>query len=138
MEKEPPIIFGAEKGEMMPEIEVQRITDGLGFGEGLVSHLDRKAEVGDEVLPTVEAFLTSNEVLVPIDTDKEGSMIDDDGCGDGRGVSKVVHKIKGIIPNFKSLIRPKMFGAAPTMTAATRIGSGMLKVLSFKMYFQKV
>ncbi|HEX7633372.1 MAG TPA: hypothetical protein VF401_03530 [Candidatus Saccharimonadales bacterium] len=58
---------------------------------------------------------------MPIDKDDNGEPIDDDGCGDGRGVLTVFSLDK----TFKrSLNRRKVFGGAATMSMAILVGTG--------------
>ena len=100
--------------------------EGLGFGEGAISHQGRAGkDVPAEELEKVEAVLTDPaKILVEIDQE-DGDYIDDDGCGDGRGVTEpdgaTVYIKQG--DNFykKSLNRAKVFGGAPAMVAAAMI-----------------
>lgn len=105
----------------MPKIDVQRIVDGLEFGEGAISHKERVEEVGGEKMQAVEEALTSGELIVPIDVDAEGHPVDDDGCGDGRVWKRV---FRGAIEKFRSLRRAKVFGGGAAMATATTIGLG--------------
>ncbi len=100
--------------------------EGLGFGEGSIGVLDRVSNEDDpltqEVLDTVDAAIDSDDILVSVDVDKStGAMLDDDGCGDGRGVKSV---FEGIKQRVKSLNRAKVFGGAPVMMTAALIGLG--------------
>lgn len=104
-----------------PEIEVVALSDGLGFGEGSISSRRTKEEAGEEVMQRVEAAIESDEILMPVSRNKDGSIIDDDGCGDGRNVKRIFH---GAIERAKSLVRPKVFGGGATMRAAMGIGVG--------------
>lgn len=100
------------------KVEISKVTSGLGFGAGTISHKDR-TDVDAQTLQAVEAAITSQDIVVPVDTDKSGSMLDDDGCGDGRGVNRV---LEGDKEHTKSLNRAKVFGGGPAMVAATIIG----------------
>jgi len=114
-------------------IEVRKISDGLGYGDGGISYNDRETEVGNELLQAVEdAIRNPDEILVPISLDKKGSPIDDDGCGDGRGVKRI---FEGAIERLKSLVRSKVFGGGATMIASTRIGLGKANGKSVKEVF---
>ncbi len=63
--------------------------------------------------------------MIAVSRDKQGNRIDDDGCGDGRGVGQIIQKTtEGIIIREKSLDRAKVFGGAAAMTAAMKIGLG--------------
>lgn len=100
--------------------------DGLGFGEGAISYQDRAGkDVPAEELKKVEAVLTDPaKILVEIDQE-DGDYIDDDGCGDGRGVTEQ-DGVRAYIKqgdNFykKSLNRAKVFGGAPVMAVAAMI-----------------
>lgn len=106
---------------LAPQIEVNKIVDGFGFGEGGISHEERKLIVGEEVLADIESAIASNDILVPVSTDKLGRRIDDDGCGDGRGVKAV---FEGWMTRAKSLTRSKVFGGGVAMTAGMKIGLG--------------
>lgn len=114
------INFGYEGEQKMPEFTVTRLADGLGYGEGSVSTVDR-ADVTTEDVAAGEAVIESEKVLVEVDRDKNGEPINDDGCGDGRGVKEVW---EGMVRRFKSLNRAKVFGAGVAMAAADDIGSG--------------
>lgn len=104
---------------IVPEISVNKIADKFGFGEGGISHKERKLIVGDEMLAKVESTIMSDNILVPVSTDKQGNLIDDDGCGDGRAVKTVY---EGRTVKAKSLNRSKVFGGGVAMTAAMKIG----------------
>lgn len=117
------IFMDQERILPVSEVEVSKITDGLGFGEGGISHNDR-TDVEPELKAKVEAIIQSDEILVAVDTDKDGVMLDDDGCGDGRGVKNI---FEGVVERFKSLNRAKVFGGAPAMVASAAVGLGMAK-----------
>jgi len=94
------------------QFEIQRISDGLGFGEGPIS-----GEEDPSVLRQAEEAICSNEILVPVDCE-------DAGCGDGRRTG-LVFRLK---ERFKrSLNRAKVFGGAAAMAAAGLIGTGRAK-----------
>jgi hypothetical protein len=63
----------------------------------------------------------SDEILVDVDLGDDGQVLDDDGCGDGRGVGKTFSKLN---PGFKrSLNRAKVFGGSVAMTVASEIAN---------------
>ncbi len=105
----------------MPKLEIQRINTGLGFGEGSITYSERIDQVGEQKIKAVESAINSGELLVPIDTDSDSQVIDDDGCGDGRVVRRIFH---GEVEKKHSLRRPKVFGGGPAMAAASIIGLG--------------
>lgn len=111
----------------MADFTIQVIAnDGLGFGEGSIGVTSRKAEdagnpIDNELLRRVDEAIESHEILVPVDTDDTGEPVDDDGCGDGRGVKVVM---QGTEIKKRSLNRPKVFGGGLTMGVAARIGTG--------------
>lgn len=110
--------------EIKPEVEVlspDQFKDGFGFGEGTISFKARQEVIGSEIVASVEEAVASNEILIPVSKDKDGNRIEDDGCGDGRGVSRV---FMGPIEKAKSLIRAKVFGGGATMVSAMAIGDG--------------
>jgi hypothetical protein len=109
------------EGEWMPaEFKVRRLTEeGLGFGEGDIKGSPEGLD--PTVRRAVDAAINSNEILVPIDKDDEGQTIDDDGCGDGRGV-RVVYKANKIFK--RSLNRAKVFGGGVVMGMAMLLGTG--------------
>jgi hypothetical protein len=104
-----------------PKVEVQKISDGLGFGHGSISREAIENEAGDEVAAAVDEAINAPEILTKVDIDERGEMLDDDGCGDGRGVKTVFDKFKTFA---RSLHRPKVFGGGATMAAASLIGTG--------------
>lgn len=110
---------GDERKEMdKPVITVRRITDGFEFGEGVISGQDADPETLRIIDKTIE---THHDIIVPIDRMDDGTTIEDDGCGDGRGVGKIIGFGKELK---KSLNRAKVFGGAVAMAAAARIGLG--------------
>jgi hypothetical protein len=108
----------------MFKVKVTKIVDGLGFGKGSISHDDR-TDVDAGLLAKVEAAVTSEDILVPVDKDKSGNMLDDDGCGDGRGVRRVLEGATK--EHSRSLNRAKVFGGGSAMVAAIFIGIGKAK-----------
>lgn len=116
------LFFDDERsGEMPPELEVQKVSDGLGFGHGAISRETIESEAGAEVATATDEAISSPKILTKVDTDEAGKMLDDDGCGDGRGVKKVFDKFKTFT---RSLHRPKVFGGGATMATASLIGTG--------------
>lgn len=117
--------------ELIPEYKTILLAPkGLGFGEGAISFSDRaKSEVSKTELSKVESLIRSKKILKAVDTDKHtGDAVDDDGCGDGRGVTddngNVVEITEARVPRKKSLSRAKVFGGGATMAVATLIGLG--------------
>ena len=105
-----------------PELKITRLNDGFGYGHGSISAEEIHQQVGDEAYNQATEVITDPErILVPVDRDSDGNVIDDDGCGDGRGVKRV---LKGLVEKAKSLNRAKVFGGGVTMTAAAMIGLG--------------
>jgi len=104
--------------EKMPEIMVTEISEGLGFGHGSIS-----TETADSVLQAEvhEIVHTDPEIVVEVDTLEDGSPVQDDGCGDGRGVKTIFTKAKEFA---RSLHRSKILGGGGAMTVAARIATG--------------
>lgn len=105
--------------------------NGLGFGEGKISFQSRLAEgvSQSELTNRVEPLFYSPELLNTVDIDDEtGQPVDDDGCGDGRGVTdesgELVSVIKGSRILKRSLNRPKVFGGGATMGVAATVANG--------------
>lgn len=113
MEFERNMFTDAERKEEPMDINIQRVSEGLGFGEGAISHAER-ADVSPETRARVEAFIASPDILVPVEAD-------DDGCGDGRETGIIY---EGAEIRKRSLHRAKVFGAGSVMAAAARIGLG--------------
>lgn len=111
--------FNHEENMNTQRFNVERITPdfGLGFGEGSIS----AQEAQPEILALVRELINSPDILAPIDRDDAGNSIDDDGCGDGRGVLTVFSAERTYK---RSLNRSKVFGGSATMAAAIKIGSG--------------
>lgn len=103
------------------DIRVEKLTDKLGYGGGGISHVERREFVSDETIAKVEEAIQSPDILVPIDTDKDGNPLDDDGCGDGRRWKRI---FEGAKERLRSLNRSKVFGGGVAMTAASLIGTG--------------
>lgn len=102
------------------QFSVQKLNDGLEFGSGSISGTPEGATT--EILDTVDRAIESDpRLLVPVDTDENGEPLDDDGCGDGRGVLEI-HK-GGQALN-RSLNRAKVFGGSVAMAVGSRIGFG--------------
>ncbi len=117
--------FSGERNIDVQDIDTTLVApNGLGFGEGTISLQARKEELGESGLQQIDQIINSSDILVAVSTDKDGAMLDDDGCGDGREVSRV---FEGNEPKAKSLNRTKVFGGGVTMTAATKIGLGEAK-----------
>ena len=110
-------------------IEVACIAEnGLGYGEGTIS----SAEVDTDVLQHVLETIDSDDILVAIDKDKEGNLIDDDGCGDGREVANIY---EGTKVRERSLHRAKIFGGGATMAVAALVGQGKKKDVDLQDLF---
>ncbi len=118
--------FNDMGGEVMPELEITKVVDGLGmdYGTGTISAAAQEQKEGNEDLADLtDQAITSPNILVPVDKDDDGNMIEDDGCGDGRRVNIVAAKLGGVKRFFeRSLNRAKVFGGGAMMTVATRIG----------------
>jgi hypothetical protein len=122
MEREAHMNEFVERKTVMVEVEAQLVAEnGLGFGEGGISGEERKSALSPEHLVAVETAVNSPEILVEVSKDKDGQMIDDDGCGDGRLVTRI---FEGAEERLKSLRRPKVFGGGATMATASQIGLG--------------
>jgi hypothetical protein len=93
----------------------------LGFGEGPISGEDLMGEAGEKAAAAAEAVICSPAIITELDRDKNGNIIDDDGCGDGRPVGRV---FKGLVEKFRSFNRAKVFGGGTAMTVAAEIGLG--------------
>ena len=106
------------------------ISDRLDFGHGQIS----AAESEPSMLILLDETIRRPEILVPIDTDDQGRIIDDDGCGDGRGTKLVFTSTETYK---RSLNRAKVFGGAVTMTAAGLIGTGGASNLTLPRVFSR-
>lgn len=122
------------------EIQVSCLaSEGLGFGHGKIgvdSRLNNPEDpLSEDILKSVLESLSNPDMLVDIDIDpKTGIKVDDDGCGDGREVGRVM--IDGQEKS-RSLIRPKVFGAAPVMVLASSVGLGEMGGVSPQDLFAK-
>lgn len=103
---------------------------GMGFGEGAISY-DKRAndEVPSEELTKVSEMISTADILITVDTDKlTGEQLDDDGCGDGRGITnaqgEIVELTQGDKKLKKSLNRAKVFGGGATMALAAKVAVG--------------
>ena len=106
------------------EVDSKRLSEGLGFGEGSISAKAIRERVEPADLEALEHVISLGDVLVPVSTNKEGVMLDDDGCGDGRPWRKIFTDSG---EKFNSLHRPKVFGGGATMAFAGLIGLGKAK-----------
>lgn len=113
-----------EKEQQMNEFETSLIApEGLGYGSGSISREKYTSE--QENIATLDELLASGEILVPVSRHPDGTMLDDDGCGDGRGVSRIMVKKDGdIIEKASSLHRAKVFGGGPAMAGAALVATG--------------
>lgn len=129
MSEQIPNLYTAEE-DMKPHFTVTQIIQGFEYGHGKIS-----GEASEETMRIVDETLrTSPDILVPIDRGDDNEIIDDDGCGDGRGVVTIFsgdHRFK------RSLNRAKAFGGAVTMTVATRIGLGLTSQGSLNGVFEE-
>jgi hypothetical protein len=127
-------IANGERNDMeRPPMRITRISEGLEYGDGKIAAEAVSPEVQQIVDDTIE---NHPDFIVPIDVDDNGLQIDDDGCGDGRGVNKVFRRIRGVMQELKrSLHRSKVFGGAVTMAAATRLGNGTAKGRNLEAVF---
>lgn len=143
MEKEPPMNYDFERNEVMHvQVDVVKLTDGLEFGEGSISVEDRtdtdhEHSIDTQTLSNVESAIHSDQIVVKLDDDN-GSTVDDDGCGDGRGWQKIYQRIGDKVEYYKrSLNRYKVFGGGATMSTAVVIGSGESKGQDLKSAFSR-
>lgn len=106
-------------------IRVEKISDGLGFGDGHISRLaieDQARAAGITDLPQrAHEAITHPDLLTPISRGADGRLIQDDGCGDGRRVGLVY---RGGQLFRTSLYRPKVFGGGRAMATAAEIALG--------------
>ena len=112
-----------ERDLLVPELQITKISDGLGFGDGTISRHALEGVVGDGAFAQAEAAIVSQDILVPIGK-VEGAPVEDDGCGDGREVAVV---FKGTEVKQHSLDRYKVFGGGVAMAGAGRIGLGQAR-----------
>lgn len=99
-------------------VKVTRLAEGLNMGDGTIS--------GQEALPEdltlADRAIESPDIVTAIDIDDETqSQIEDDGCGDGRGVRLVTRFNRQLK---RSLNRYKVFGGGLVMAASSRVGLG--------------
>lgn len=113
-----------------PDFTVTRISEGLGFGEGSISAVERQAQTEglDELTDEV---LRSPDILTPVSQD-QGERITDDGCGDGRRVGVVFSRTsneEGVTDAIykTSLMRPKVFGGGLAMATASLVAAGRVE-----------
>jgi hypothetical protein len=102
-------------------VEVTKLSDGLGIGEGSISGGEIGKAAGAETMTRVDQAINSPNILVPVGVDGNGKQVEDDGCGDGR-FTALVKKGRDILK--RSLHRAKVFGGGATMATADRIGAG--------------
>lgn len=120
------------EAEQQASFTVQKLTEGLAFGSGSITGSPEGAT--PDVLRTVDKTIeTDPRLLVPIDSDENGVQLDDDGCGDGRGVMEI-HKGSQVLK--RSLNRAKVFGGAAAMAVGTRIGLGSANTESLNKTFE--
>ncbi len=109
------------KEVQMPKFEINKIADGLGYGEGKIS-----TQLGEqpsaETFRVAEQLVVSPDIVVTVSQDKNGQRLEDDGCGDGRGVKRVLDGVRGFFK--KSLHRSKVFGGGVVQGLAGRIANG--------------
>ena len=109
----------------MSQLQINKVSDGLGYGDGKISEEFVRSEAGQAQLDAADAVINSPDILIEVSTGSDGHMIDDDGCGDGRGVRRIFDD--GLWREIKSLNRAKVFGGGATMATADLIGSGAAK-----------
>lgn len=127
MHEHPNAIELEDRRETMTTFRTVKIAEGIGYGQGPISGEELMAEAGLEAVQAGERLINSPDILVPLDRDENGEMVEDDGCGDGRGVKRI---FKGIFEKARSLNRAKVFGGGSVMTAATLIGLNKANGLS--------
>lgn len=93
--------------------------NGLGFGKGSISPENTNLAV----LEKVESAVKTPDIMTAVSPGDDGRLIDDDGCGDGREVKRI---LRGFDILKKSLNRQKVMGGGLTMTASAMIGLGKL------------
>jgi hypothetical protein len=117
-------------------LQVEKISDGLGFGEGPISVQERldpehSHHLESETLNQLETAIQSPQIIVPLEAD-------DDGCGDGRLWGRIFQKVGDTIETLKrSLHRSKVFGGGAVMMAAAHIGEGEAEGLSVRQTMSK-
>ncbi|MGF7228485.1 MAG: cadmium-containing carbonic anhydrase [Candidatus Saccharibacteria bacterium] len=122
--------FNDIRGEIMPDVEIVKLADGLGMTylipdvntPGISADVQEQKAGNEDLQALTDEAIHSANILVAVDKDDEGDMLDDDGCGDGRSVALIFTRAGKTFK--RSLNRPKVFGGGAIMTAATRIGLG--------------
>ncbi|MDQ2972951.1 MAG: cadmium-containing carbonic anhydrase [bacterium] len=110
-----------ERDKVPTEVRVELLApNGLGFGKGNITST-REGLTDTVKLKAHQVICDPDQILVDVSYDDDGQVLDDDGCGDGRGINKVFSKLNDSFK--KSLDRAKVFGGAVTMTAAADIGT---------------
>lgn len=102
--------------------------DGLGYGEGPVGVNKRLENPQDplspEILEQVAEELVNPQLVQPLGRDQDGTLVDDDGCGDGREMFLMLKfgefKTRLTFPR----LRQKVFGGGLIMGVAALIGNG--------------
>ncbi len=103
---------------------VTRISDGVAFGDGLISG----AAEDPQVLAIMDELIhNSPDIIQPVDSG-------DDGCSDGRP-AVVAYSKQGEIK--AGLYRPKVFGGSVAMTAASLVGLGLASGKSLQLIFDE-
>lgn len=125
-----------EEESRVSEVKASYVApEGLGFGDGAISVNTRMNLQTDdqEYLPqSSQAKVISQILQAPatimseVDQDPAtGNYLDDDGCGDGRGVLKVtLWRLKQGYEKTVSLVRAKIFGGASVMSGAALVATG--------------
>jgi len=103
------------------QITVRKISDGLGFGNGSISAAALKDQAGEDAFAKAVEAISSQEILEPLGALPDGSIVDDDGCGDGRPVGRI---FAVETEKHTSLPRAKVFGGGVAMTVAALIALG--------------
>lgn len=97
-------------------------SNGLGYGDDSKPTFDEQSnKVGTDFVAAIRNLLATGHILAPVDHMKNGELVNDDGCGDGRAAVTV---FEGEIRHRFSLCRPKVFGGGVMMSAAMLIGLG--------------
>lgn len=108
--------------------------EGIGYGVGPVGVQNRLNDPDDlltpEMMDRARGELESPDLLLPLGRDKDGRVIDDDGCSDGREMKMIITfgepTRQAPRPTFDRL-RPKLFGGGLVMDAAGIIANRMAK-----------
>lgn len=109
--------------------------NGLGYGDASKPTYDEQARaVGDDLVHAVQNLLSAGHVLTVIGRMKNGEIVNDDGCGDGRAAVTV---FEGNVTHRYSLNRPKVFGGGAMMSTAMLIGLGEAQGLTLAASFTK-